>query len=157
MSTAQTLKIESTSSTETEQIGELLGKNARGGEVIELSSDLGGGKTTLVRGLARGMGSTDVVASPSFTISRVYSVPDKPNLLYHFDFYRLHDAGLLGHELRDVLADKTNTVVVEWGDIVDSVLPKKRLEVRIRKTGQDSRELVVNYPEQLSYMVEGVL
>jgi tRNA A37 threonylcarbamoyladenosine biosynthesis protein TsaE len=72
MNTGVTLQIDSASSEATEELGRKLGSKLRGGEVIELRSDLGGGKTTLVRGLAAGMGSTDAVASPSFTISRVY-------------------------------------------------------------------------------------
>src|SRR5690606_33786002 len=68
MSTGTTWRTSSTSSEATERLGERLGKALKGGEVIELASDLGGGKTTLVRGLARGAKSSDKVASPTFTI-----------------------------------------------------------------------------------------
>ena len=67
----QTCDITSTSIEDTERIAALLGSNLRGGELIELASDLGGGKTTFTRGLVRGGGSDDSVASPTFTISRV--------------------------------------------------------------------------------------
>ncbi|MBX4191001.1 tRNA (adenosine(37)-N6)-threonylcarbamoyltransferase complex ATPase subunit type 1 TsaE, partial [Candidatus Saccharibacteria bacterium] len=79
----------STSSAETESIGSLIGASLKGGEVIELRSDLGGGKTTFVRGLAAGAGSKANVTSPTFTLSRLY--PAKNFSIHHFDFYRLND------------------------------------------------------------------
>jgi len=82
-----TLRITSESPEATEQLAEAIGRRLTGGEVIELVSDLGGGKTTFVRGLARGLGSADVVSSPTFTVSKVYKA-DKLEL-HHFDFYRL--------------------------------------------------------------------
>lgn len=75
-----TLEVDSTSSSATEKLGEKLGRQLRGGEVIELVSDLGGGKTTFVRGLANGMGSTDHVSSPTFKISNIYRTSGKRNI-----------------------------------------------------------------------------
>lgn len=138
----------------TEKVAEDIGRRLRGGEVIELVSDLGGGKTTFVRGLARGVGSPDRVASPTFTISKLYT--SDPLELHHFDFYRLTDAGLLQHELHDVMASRHAVLVVEWGDIVHHVLPAKRLTIRITQTGDDSRELVFSCPKGLSYLVENI-
>jgi len=126
----------------------------RGGEVIELVSDLGGGKTTFVRGLAKGLGSHDKVASPSYTISRVYKAGSKE--LHHFDFYRLHEPGVLAHELAEMMHDKDSVVVIEWADIVQGVLPPARLTVQIRTTGDMTRTLKFNYPESLSYIVKGL-
>jgi len=126
----------------------------RGGEVIELISDLGGGKTTFVRGLARGIGSTDKVASPSFTISRIYQAGDTQ--LHHFDFYRLHEPGVVAHELAEIIHDTNSIVVIEWADIVQGVLPPARLTVQIRTTGDMTRTLKFNYPKSLSYIVKGL-
>src|SRR5687767_41688 len=103
MNTAMTFSIESTSSVHTEQLAEQLGQRLKGGEVIELASDLGGGKTTFVRGLARGFGSTDKVSSPTFTVQKVYKTGGKE--MHHYDFYRLAEAGLTGHELEDSIGD----------------------------------------------------
>lgn len=151
MSTVQTLAIASTSSGATEQLGERLGQKLKGGEVIELISDLGGGKTTFVRGIARGIGSTDNVASPTFTISRVYKTNQLE--LRHFDFYRLSQAGLIEHELTDVLGDSNIVTVIEWGDVVSHVLPGQRLSIQITNNGENSRQLTFNYPENMSYLV----
>jgi tRNA threonylcarbamoyladenosine biosynthesis protein TsaE len=154
MNTGLTRQIDSTSSDATEQIAEQLGARLKGGEVIELISDLGGGKTTFVRGLARGIGSADRVASPTFTLSRVYK--GKKLELYHFDFYRLQDAGLMEHELHDLLEIPEAVVVVEWGDVVAHVLPAERLTIRITRTGDNTRQLACSTPESLSYLLEGL-
>jgi tRNA threonylcarbamoyladenosine biosynthesis protein TsaE len=134
-----------------------LGKQLLGGEVIELISDLGGGKTTFTRGLARGAGSNGQVASPTFTISREYLVKGETfHKLLHFDFYRLHEGGIIAHELTEVLDDPKNVVVVEWADAVRHVLPAKRLSIKFITKGQDSRELQFSYPDSLQYLLEGL-
>lgn len=145
--------IETTSAQATERLGELIGKNLKGGEVIELVSDLGGGKTTFVRGLARGFGSPDKVASPTYTISKVYKHGSRE--LHHFDFYRLQEAGLISHELTEVIEDPACTVVFEWGEVIQNVLPASRLTVTITKTGEEARNLAFRYPDSLAYLMEG--
>lgn len=154
MSTGTTWQTKSTSSEATEQLAERLGKALKGGEVIELVSDLGGGKTTFVRGLARGAHSQDKVASPTFTISKVYDT-DKFEI-HHFDFYRLHEAGIVADELAEVAGDPKAVVVVEWADVVQHVLPEKRLTIVIKQTPEGSRELNFNCHQDLSYLLEAV-
>ena len=126
----------------------------RGGEVIELVSDLGGGKTTLTRGLVRGAGSSDKVASPTFTLSREYAAPNFT--IAHFDFYRLGEAGIVGDELAEIVGDPAYVTVVEWGDIVQDVLPHERLAIRIDLLGEVERKLEFTYPEQFAYLLEGL-
>lgn len=147
----QTWRVVSDSQKSTEQIAETIGKRLKGGELVELVSDLGGGKTAFVRGLARGLGSSDHVASPTFTVAREYH---SHNLtLYHFDFYRLSDPGIIAAELAEVLDDPKAVVAVEWSDIVQHVLPAKRLAVRLKLTGETSREITVSYPSNLNYLI----
>lgn len=138
----------------TEDLAVRLGQNLRGGEVIELISDLGGGKTTFTRGLAKGFGSGDHVASPTFTVSKVYKSGSKE--MHHFDFYRLSDAGIMAHELHDLIGAPEIVVVVEWGKAVQHVLPNERLIIRLTRTGDDSRELTFEAPDSLAYLLEGV-
>jgi tRNA threonylcarbamoyladenosine biosynthesis protein TsaE len=152
MSTATTLQINSTSSEQTEKLAEQLGKRLRGGEVIELVSDLGGGKTTFTRGLARGAGSQDRVASPTFTISREYEAPRFT--IAHFDFYRLQEAGIVADELEELIHDPMYVKVVEWGEIVHDVLPAERLTVQFKLTGDESRDVTCTCPETLAYLIE---
>ena len=152
MSTGLIYETVSTSSERTEQLAESLGKKLRGGEVIELVSDLGGGKTTFVRGLTRGMGSTDKVSSPSFTLSNEYKTDHLT--LYHFDFYRLREPGILRDELAEVIAEPQAVTVVEWAEIVEDILPKDKLTVRIKTTGENDRKLTFEYSENLKYLME---
>jgi len=154
MSTATTLQIDSTSSEQTEQLAEKLGAKLHGGEVIELVSDLGGGKTTFTRGLVRGTGSTDQVASPTFMLSREYAAPEFT--IAHFDFYRLGEAGIVADELAEVIGDPKYVSVVEWGEIVHDVLPENRLTIHIAQTGEDTRQLLFEYPLALAYLVENL-
>lgn len=105
-----------------------------------------------MRGLARGVGSTDRVASPTFTISRVYE--SSRLAIHHFDFYRLGEAGLMTEELSEVLDDSRIVTVVEWAGIVADVLPKQRLTIDIQKTPEDTRVLLLHAPEELSYLIE---
>jgi len=150
MSTEQIWRTVSTSSDDTLQLAEAAGHKLRGGEVIELVSDLGGGKTTFVRGLAQGAGSHDQVRSPSFTLSNQYRTDSL--VLYHFDFYRLAEPGIMRDELAELLSDQKTVVIVEWGGIVEDVLPGERLTITLRATGETSRELIFKYPEKLKYL-----
>lgn len=139
------------SAADTEAFAAAMGKRLRGGEVIELVSDLGGGKTTFVRGLARGLGSTDRVASPTFTISQEYKAGKFT--IYHFDFYRLHEAGIVAAELAEVANDPQAVVVVEWGDIVRDVLPPEKITIHIKATAEDTRHMTLVYPKSLAYAI----
>jgi tRNA threonylcarbamoyladenosine biosynthesis protein TsaE len=144
----------SNSPEQTEGVAEKIGTRLSGGEVIELASDLGGGKTTFTRGLVRGTGSTDRVNSPTFTLSREYLTP--AFTVAHFDFYRLNEAGIVGDELAEVIADPQYVTVVEWGDIVHDVLPANRLTIRLDAIDEQSRKLVFTYPVELAYLLEGL-
>jgi len=139
---------------ETARLGRKVGKMLRGGEAIELVSDLGGGKTTLVRGLAAGAGSRDLVSSPTFTISNVYGA--QKFQVYHFDFYRLKEAGLMEHDLTDVLGQPDRVVIVEWSDVIAHVLPENRLSIHIAASGDDRRHVTFSYPEKLAYLVKDI-
>ncbi len=119
-----------------------------------MSSDLGGGKTTFVRGLARGAGSTDQVGSPTFTISRVYEAPHFE--IHHFDFYRLQHPGVVAHELHDVVGDPHVVVAIEWGDIVDGVVPDDAMRITIDQDARGHRLLRITYPKKLAYAVEAL-
>lgn len=152
MSTVMTSQISSQNSADTEQLGERIGTRLRGGEVIELVSDLGGGKTTLTRGIVRGAGSKDVVASPTFTISREYTTPQFH--IIHFDLYRLAEAGVVANELAEYLGDNMYVTIVEWADVAQDVLPTERLRIAIRQTGGDARDIECTYPESLAHLME---
>lgn len=120
--------------------GEKVGSSLHGGEVIELFGDVGAGKTTFVKGLAKGMGIDDEIQSPTFTISRVYQSP-RGVTLAHYDFYRLNNPGILNVELDEALHEQGTVTVIEWAEIVSGVLPDDRLIVNLGTTGELSRSI----------------
>jgi tRNA threonylcarbamoyladenosine biosynthesis protein TsaE len=152
MNTDATWETEANSIEQTEQLAAALGSKLRGGEVIELVADLGGGKTTFTRGLVRGAGSTDRVASPTFTISREYTAPKFT--IAHFDFYRLSEAGIVGDELGELIGDSQYVTIIEWGEIVHDVLPQQRLTITLTQTGDATRSIIYTYPPDLAYLLE---
>ena len=148
------MQIKSTSSNNTESIGKQIGELLRGGEVIELVSDLGGGKTTLTHGIAAGAGSNDQVASPTFTISHVYEATLFS--IHHFDFYRLQDPGIMSYEIGELIGEPNTVVIIEWGDIVADLLPKDRVSINIVYLAEDSRDIIISVPQKYSYIIEGL-
>lgn len=154
MNTLKTWHTTTATAAETERLAEKAGSVLKGGEVIELVSDLGGGKTTFTRGLVRGLGSADKVASPTFTISKVYDAGKIQ--VHHFDFYRLHEAGIIADELAEVAGDPHTVTLVEWADVVQHVLPEERLTIAIRQTPEGARELTFSSPESLAYILEAL-
>ena len=103
------------SAAETETIGEHLGKRLRTGDVVLLTGELGAGKTTFVRGVTRGAGSSAPVASPTFQLVRVY--PGRLQLA-HVDLYRVEELSELVDLGLEELAEQ-GAVVIEWGDRLD--------------------------------------
>jgi tRNA threonylcarbamoyladenosine biosynthesis protein TsaE len=156
MTTAMIWQTLSTSSAETERLGRLLGRKLSGGEVIELRSDLGGGKTTFTRGIVQGAGSRANVTSPTFTLSRIYST--KKFKIYHFDFYRLNTPGILADQLAESISANNAVVIVEWADIVKDTLPEERISIELKPTvdSPDERQITMTYAEKYHGLVNSV-
>jgi tRNA threonylcarbamoyladenosine biosynthesis protein TsaE len=154
MSTALKCPIKSTSSATTEQIAATIGSQLRGGEVIELVSDLGGGKTVFAKGLAQGAGSPDEVTSPTFTISKIYHCPKFD--IHHFDFYRLSDPGIVSLEIKEVIGDPKIVTIIEWANVIKAVLPKGRVKVTIKNQDGTNRLIKIDYPKKLAYLMQEV-
>jgi len=149
--------ITSESASQTERLASGIGANLRGGECIELISDLGGGKTTFTRGLVHGVGSLDVVSSPTFTIGKQYVAGDVT--IYHYDFYRLQEPGLVAEELSEALDNPKGIIIVEWAQSVSKVLPKNRLIITLNRLKENSnlRDISLRYPETYEYIVQGIV
>lgn len=133
----------------TELLGGELGKLLKGGEVIELCADLGGGKTTFTRGLVSGAGSKDTVASPTFTLKKIYR--GRAGLqIHHFDFYRLSQPGVVADQLEESINDPKSVTVVEWADNVQDVLPDERYCIEFQPLQNDpkGRLIHIHYPEK---------
>jgi len=134
MSPATTTLRETSAPEETEAAGEELGRRLRKGDLVLLKGELGAGKTTFVRGMARGAGSTAPVASPTFQLVRVY--PGRLQLA-HVDLYRIENGAELADIGLDELADD-GAVVVEWGDRIE--VPDAAL-IEIEHLGGDRRRI----------------
>jgi tRNA threonylcarbamoyladenosine biosynthesis protein TsaE len=133
---ATTTSRESSAAAETEAAGEDLGRRLRKGDLVLLKGELGAGKTTFVRGIARGCGSPAPVASPTFQLVRVY--PGRVQLA-HVDLYRLDG----GDQMRDLGLEElldAGAVVVEWGERIDD---QSAALVSIEHLGGDSRRIRV--------------
>jgi tRNA threonylcarbamoyladenosine biosynthesis protein TsaE len=128
------LDVVTSTAAETEAEGERLGTNLRQGDLLLLEGDLGAGKTTFVRGVARGTGSPAHVASPTFQLVRVY--PGRVQLA-HVDLYRLEASAELAELGLEELLDQ-GVVVVEWGNRLEA--PEAAL-VSIEHLGGDRRRL----------------
>lgn len=136
--------------------GQRLGEALRGGECLELTGDVGTGKTTLTKGLAKGLNINDDIQSPSFTISRTYPARDGLEL-HHYDFYRLSDPGIMRYELAESVDDPNVVTVVEWADSVEDVLPDGRLTIRLYHDQQEgSRQVELLIPDEMRYMQEAL-
>ena len=142
-------KITSSSSNATESLGETIGKSLKGGEIIELSSDLGGGKTTFVKGLARGLGVHGGVSSPTFVVSKIYSGTELE--LHHYDFYRLGELGIMSEEIQEVIENTNNVTAVEWGEKAHTLFPPGRLiQIEIKLSDDENvRDIVLTLPTRM--------
>lgn len=125
---------------EMKDLGRRIGSLCHGGEVIELIGDVGAGKTVLTKGIAAAMGVDEEVQSPTFTLSRLYDTASGGQFA-HYDFYRLNNPGILSMELAYAVSSPETTVVIEWADVVDEVLPEDRLRVDIKAVDEFVRSV----------------
>jgi tRNA threonylcarbamoyladenosine biosynthesis protein TsaE len=154
MNTAKTFQTDCLDLDATYRFGEQIGAKLQGGEVFELIGDLGSGKTALVRGVARALGVENEVTSPSFTINNIYK--SKKLSIYHYDFYRLSEAGIMANELIESINEPNNVTFIEWGTSVENILPSNKIVISCSTTGENSRHYDCKYPQSLSYLFEGL-
>jgi tRNA threonylcarbamoyladenosine biosynthesis protein TsaE len=128
------------SSRKTVGLGRKLGQLLHGGDLIVLTGELGCGKTWFTKGIALGLGITEVVTSPSFALMNAY---EGVKTLFHMDVYRLEAAEDFLDTGLDECFDGEGVVVMEWGDKWPEILPARRLNVAFKIVGEQSRELVM--------------
>ena len=131
---------ETNSPEETERVGAALGRIVRPGTVIAYRGGLGAGKTAFTRGLARGLGYTDIVTSPTYTIVNEYLGGRLP--LFHFDMYRLTSAEDLWDIGWEDYLDRRGVCCVEWSENVADAL-EDPITVTIDKLGENSRRITL--------------
>lgn len=134
----------STSPAQTQKIAKLLAKELKGDEVICLTGDLGGGKTTFVQGLAKGLGIKEKITSPSFVLIKRYKIGTKGKIkwFYHIDCYRLSNSQeILDLGFEEILSQKGVVVAIEWADRIKSILPKNKLNVKFEYISKNERKI----------------
>lgn len=132
------LKIITNNPQETENLGYKLGKTLEAGDIICLIGDLGAGKTTLTKSIAKGLDIDDYITSPTFTLIKEY---EGRYPLYHFDVYRINDVDEmydLGYE--EYIFGK-GVSIIEWANIIDDILPKEKLIIDIKRKDINKREI----------------
>lgn len=136
--------LETKSPEETFQIGMNLAKQAYPGQVFTLTGDLGVGKTVFTQGFAKGLGITEPVNSPTFTIVQVYESGRLP--FYHFDVYRIGDVEEMDEIGFDEYVMGDGVSLIEWANLIEEILPEKRIEIIIEKDleqGFDFRKITI--------------
>lgn len=135
------IKITTNSPEETEELGYKIGKLLKAGDVLCLDGDLGAGKTTLTQSIAKGLDVEDYVTSPTFTIVNEYEGRFHVN---HFDVYRITDVDEMYDIGYEEYVYSDSVTIIEWASIIDEILPKDRIEIKINKLPEnDTREIYI--------------
>ena len=132
---------------ETERVGQALGKVLQPGTILAYKGDLGAGKTAFTRGLARGLGCTENVTSPTYTIVNEYLSGRMP--LFHFDMYRLASSDDLWDIGWEDYLERGGVCAVEWSENVTDAM-EDAIWVNIEKTGDESRRITIEGGENLA-------
>ena len=132
---------------ETEAVGQALGKVLNPGTVLAYTGDLGAGKTAFTRGLAKGLGCTDMVTSPTYTIVNEYLSGRLP--LFHFDMYRLASSDDLWDIGWEDYLDRKGICAVEWSENVADAM-EGAVRICIEKTGAETRRITIEGGESLA-------
>ena len=136
-----TLTFETHSVAQTQALGAALARQLKPDDVLLLLGDMGAGKSEFTRGLARGLGVTGYVTSPTFTIMQLHDSGRLP--LYHFDWYRLNDVEELYELSMDEYLHAGGVAVVEWPSRAEEAIPESYLEVALEPTDDDSRRITL--------------
>ena len=137
------MKVISHSEKETQKLAVNFAKTLKGGETIGLIGDLGAGKTAFVKGLAKGLGIKKAITSPTFVVMKIYPVKH-PSIKYliHVDAYRVKTArSLTAIGLEDYIKSNDSVVVIEWADLVNEILPKKKILIKFNHIKEKIRNI----------------
>ena len=127
---------------ETEKFAENLVKNLKFPSILGLSGELGSGKTSFTKFLAKYLGVKESIISPTFTIINSYKIQNTKYKLIHIDCYRiLNPEKLLDLGFNDILQDKNSIVVIEWAERVKNFLPKNTLWIEFKHKGEQEKEI----------------
>lgn len=130
------------------KLGEYLGRSLPSGSVLKLSGDLGAGKTTLVRGIAKGLHISEVVQSPTFNILKLYLKGDRP--LIHIDAYRLAD-NKTDIGLDEYIGYETGITAIEWPQYIEELIPADAISVEMERNENNVTKVIIT-ADNLSFL-----
>jgi tRNA threonylcarbamoyladenosine biosynthesis protein TsaE len=138
---------------ETEKLGEKIGKKIlkekldKAAKILALEGDLGGGKTTFLKGFAKGLGIREKILSPTFILFRKFQIPNsKFQNFYHIDCYRIEkEREILNLGFREIIKDPQNIVAIEWADKIKKILPRKVLKIKFKILEKKEREILIKW------------
>lgn len=138
-------KITTKSSEETKELSKKIASQLKGGEVLCLEGDLGGGKTTFSQGLLESLGAQGPYTSPTFVVMKKYEI-DKSSIssVYHIDAYRVDASGVLDLGWDEIVSDKNSVVIVEWPERVSGILPGDSFWITFAWTDENEREILLD-------------
>lgn len=136
---------------QTYEFGKKIASKLKGATILALIGELGAGKTTLIQGLAEGLGITQRVISPTFILLRKYDIPKTKktsiNTFYHIDLYRLEgdvENQVLDLGVNEFWNEKTSIVVIEWADKAKSIIPKRAKWIKIEYLNDTTRKISIS-------------
>lgn len=140
------------SNVETINLGEKIGKLIKNTKtIVLLKGDLASGKTTLTKGIALGLGISDIIKSPTFTIMREYEIDDL-RTFYHLDLYRMSEMGL-DFDLEEYIYNENSIVVIEWPNQVEELLPKEYISIELEGINEVRNIRIVGVGEKYEKLV----
>lgn len=137
----------SKSPSQTKKFAQKLAKKLKGGQILALIGDLGGGKTCFTKGLAQGLGIKKLIISPSFVLMKIYSIRKKRGAkqLCHIDLYRLkRPSDIINLGAQEYLGQKNTICVIEWANKIRSVLkPYKKIMINFQFVDKNTRKIIL--------------
>ena len=135
---------------DSEKFGEAFASALPVGSVVAMYGDLGAGKTVIARGFARGLGISEAVSSPTYTIVQEYDIPGSSRRFYHLDLYRIADENAaLGFGVDEFLSDPDAWTLLEWPSRIQGILPPEAITLSIEKLSEDERRITLEFPENM--------
>ena len=129
---------------DTERLGTEIGRTAKPGDVIAICGELGTGKTALTRGIARGLGITEDITSPTFSLMEMH---EGDRTLYHFDLYRIEDDSEFNNLCFEEYWENNGVSVIEWAERALSRLPEEKISINIEYIDPNRRRITIEYPD----------
>ena len=131
---------------ESEQFGATLARTLPPGSVVAMYGNLGAGKTVIARGFARGLGITEAVSSPTYTIVQEYDIPGSDQRFYHLDLYRIADEhAALGFGVDEFLSDPDAWTLLEWPVRIAGILPPETISLSIESLDDSTRQITLKF------------